>query len=384
MRVLIISQAPSQWQNPLFRFLARERGIDLEVVFGEHEVPIDPELGHAPLWGATATCDGFRSSVAPTDWTGVARCALRTAKRRDLDVVVVPGWGTKLARLFLSATMASAEARRRTVIFTDATDLTERTGSRATMRAFVLNGLGRAGLHFGVTGTAARTHLQRSGVDDSKIIVLPYVVDNDFIAAETMRWRWDRDSLRAKLAGVLDPEAHVLLAVAKLIPREGAHRLVQAFLDNATAHPSARLILVGDGPDRSAIEHLCRQPGGDRVVLLGYQPYSELPRLYAMADWFVHLPEREPWGLSVNEAVAAGLPLLCSRKVGAAQDLLEDGVNGILVGDTETEAALALHRALDTSRTQLEHMRLASARFGERVHYRQWAAGLRTLADGRN
>jgi phosphatidylinositol alpha-1,6-mannosyltransferase len=209
---------------------------------------------------------------------------------------------------------------------------------------------------------------------------MPYVVDNDRIAHDTAKLRLKRDALRAEIAGVHGPGALIFLAVAKLVRREGPERLVRSFLSATSDYPFARLVLVGDGPDRSEIEQLCRQSEGDRVILVGYQPYAELPRFYAAADWFVHLPELEPWGLSVNEAVASGLPLLCSTRVGATQDLLEHGVNGVLVNDSAESAEAGFRQALATTPAAVATMGAASVQIGNRVHFRKWVEALRILS----
>jgi glycosyltransferase involved in cell wall biosynthesis len=67
-----------------------------------------------------------------------------------------------------------------------------------------------------------------------------------------------------------------------------------------------------------------------QVIFMGYQPYSYLPKYYALADVFVHPAIQEPWGVSVNEAMACGLPVIVSDRVGAAYDLVQDGENGFI------------------------------------------------------
>ena len=63
---------------------------------------------------------------------------------------------------------------------------------------------------------------------------------------------------------------------------------------------------------------------------MGFRNQSELPALYDLCDVFA-LPSRfEPWGLVVNEAMNAGRPVIVSDRVGAAADLVEDGVNGFV------------------------------------------------------
>jgi glycosyltransferase involved in cell wall biosynthesis len=379
LRVLILSQAPSQWQNPLFRFLERESGLKVDVIFSALTIPIDPELGHMPGWDETGFLGGFHWKVAPKGLVSLIKWAYGISRRRDLDVVVVPGWSIALARVTLLATIISRRARRRTVIFTDATDLTARTSPKAWVRGLALRATARAGLRFGAAGTAAREHLIRCGVQESKIIVTPYAVDNDQIAANVATWRRERDVLRRDIAGVTDPGAPIFLAVAKFVPREGPHRVIRSFLAGSSDFPEARLVIVGDGPDWAQLQELSNRTNGDRVLFAGYRPYSELPRFYAAADWFVHLPDLEPWGLSVNEATAAGLPLLCSTNVGSTRDLLKDGVNGILVGGSDGEADTAIRQALATSRQQLDQMSVASVRLSNAVHYRRWTEALRMV-----
>jgi glycosyltransferase involved in cell wall biosynthesis len=60
----------------------------------------------------------------------------------------------------------------------------------------------------------------------------------------------------------------------------------------------------------------------------GYVSYQLLPKYYGAADVFIHLPPQEPWGLSVSEAMACGVPVISAPWVGAASELVEHGVTG--------------------------------------------------------
>jgi glycosyltransferase involved in cell wall biosynthesis len=74
-----------------------------------------------------------------------------------------------------------------------------------------------------------------------------------------------------------------------------------------------------------------------RIEYLGFQPPDELPKFFGQADVFV-LPSRyDGWGVVINQAVAAGLPVICSDQVGAGFDLVDEGVNGskFSAGDEE-------------------------------------------------
>ena len=88
------------------------------------------------------------------------------------------------------------------------------------------------------------------------------------------------------------------------------------------------LVVVGDGPLRAQLERAAA--GLDTVRFAGFRNQTELPGFYAAAELFVLPSRREPWGLVVNEAMNAGCAILASDRVGAAPDLVRDGVNGLV------------------------------------------------------
>jgi len=99
--------------------------------------------------------------------------------------------------------------------------------------------------------------------------------------------------------------------------------------------PDLWSVLVGDGEQLGAMRQWVAGHALKRVIFAGYVPYADLVRCYAMADLFVHAAANEAWGVSVHEAVACGLPVIASSRVGAARDLVLPGRNGFIyaVGD---------------------------------------------------
>jgi glycogen synthase len=112
-------------------------------------------------------------------------------------------------------------------------------------------------------------------------------------------------------------------------------------------HPSARVLLVGDGPERKALERRARRIGvGDRVRFEGFLAHDRLPAAMAHADLLVLPSVYEELGTVLLEAVQAGLPVVASR-TGGIPDVIEDGANGLLVPPGEPEAfARAIDRLL--------------------------------------
>jgi len=90
----------------------------------------------------------------------------------------------------------------------------------------------------------------------------------------------------------------------------------------------------------------------DHVRLVGGKGYGELPAFYAHASAFIHASTTEQWGLVVNEAMAAGLPVLVSNRCGCAADLVKDGENGSTFDPTNEEqmADLMLRISSDEER----------------------------------
>jgi glycosyltransferase involved in cell wall biosynthesis len=134
--------------------------------------------------------------------------------------------------------------------------------------------------------------------------------------------------------------AVTLLFSGQMIHRKGVDTLLQAFALASKTRPELRLLLAGDGPERARYEQLVEPGLRDRVEFLGFVPWEQLPGVYARADCLVVPSRHDGWALVVNEAFAAGLPVIATREVGAALDLVEDGRNGFLV-PPENPIALA-------------------------------------------
>ena len=126
----------------------------------------------------------------------------------------------------------------------------------------------------------------------------------------------------------------------------------------------AQLVLVGDGPDRSAAEWLAHDLGiHSRVHFLGKQ--DRVNELLPLADLMLMPSELESFGLAALEAMACKVPSISTR-VGGVPELIDDGVTGLLypVGDVEAMAQGAL--ALLSDRNRLNTMRDAGRRVAQK------------------
>jgi glycosyltransferase involved in cell wall biosynthesis len=180
--------------------------------------------------------------------------------------------------------------------------------------------------HFLPVGSAATEFLEDMGVTPNRMSPFPYTVDLDHFRRGATTNAATRTELRHKYG--LPQTGPVIVAVTKFHPRESPWDLLRAYC--TMDEPSACLWLVGDGPQRPALEDYAREHSSKCIVFGGYVPYLELPLVYAAADAFVHPARYEPWGVSVQEALACGLPVLASSLVGAARDFVTPGKNGFV------------------------------------------------------
>ena len=145
------------------------------------------------------------------------------------------------------------------------------------------------------------------------------------------------------------PNERLLVHLSNFRPVKRIQDVVEVFARVAQAMP-ARLMLIGDGPDRSLAERLAiRHNVQDRIHFLGKQ--DNVNELLPLADLMLLPSEMESFGLAALEAMACSVPSI-STLVGGIPELIQDQVNGLLfeVGDIESMAAAAISLLQDENR----------------------------------
>ena len=175
-------------------------------------------------------------------------------------------------------------------------------------------------------GAANRDYFLTLGVPPHKIFHAPHSVNHALFDPAHPAHQAAATALRAQLN--VPPSTRVVLFAGKLVPDKQPRELLQAFL--ALRPRDAALVIVGDGPEKSALHALARDAAPGTVHFLPFANQTEMPARYLLADLFV-LPSRghyETWGLAVNEAMHLGTPALVSDLVGCQRDLVTDGETG--------------------------------------------------------
>lgn len=266
----------------------------------------------------------------------------------------------------------------RTIMMTDskANDAT-RTGWKERIK-------GKLAQQFDAALCAGRLHrdyLQRLGMNRDRIFEGYDTVDNDFFWKNAERARQDPSAYRT-LPGLESP-GPFFLASARFIKRKNLDGLLRAYalfrnrLEKNGGEKNAgwRLVILGDGNERPALEDVIRSGGIRDVVFPGFRQIDELPAYYALASVFIHPPHQEQWGLVVNEAMASGLPVLVSRCCGCAPELVGEGENGFTFDSRDIETLTDLMVRISSDEVNLRVMGTRS-----RNRIKEW--GLKRFAEG--
>ena len=206
------------------------------------------------------------------------------------------------------------------------------------------------------------------------------VVDNEHFQRGAAQAQANAPALRARL-GL--PENY-FLASSRFIEKKNLPRLLSAFAAYKESAPAGSwpLVLLGDGPLRAQLEDQIRQLNLTRhVTLPGFKQYQDLPVYYGLARAFIHASTSEQWGLVVNEAMAAGLPVLVSAQCGCAADLVVDGRNGFVFNPCNVDEMAAMLKRVTTDECDLRAMGAASREIIANWSPAKFANGMRQAVE---
>ncbi len=182
--------------------------------------------------------------------------------------------------------------------------------------------------------TYLRDQLLAMGVaDPARVVVIPMPVNPLF---------------QNQKSKVKSQKSDWVLTVARLTKQKSIETLIDALAILRERGRKTRLVVIGDGPERPALEERARRLDlQDCIEFLGTQPQSELPLYYANCAVFVLPSVREGMGLVLAEALLCSTPVIATRS-GGVTDIVKEGETGLLVPEREPAAlADAIEKLLD-------------------------------------
>ncbi|MEQ1851592.1 MAG: glycosyltransferase family 4 protein, partial [Chthoniobacteraceae bacterium] len=306
IRVAFVSVVPSPYQRDLFAALAARPELAIRVFYMEKSAPDSPWPDQPPA---------PHESRMPGFWfpLGHARVHVNWKLPRPAD------WDVIVCNTLMSITgqwLMRARLRRSRWIFWG-----EKLGARGPTHDFLTAPLRRATAIAAIGTWAEQDYTAR--FPGTRVFTIPYhCALQPFLEAPR---------------GAREPGTTTFLFCGQMIARKGLDLLLSAF---ATLPENARLLLVGREAELPAMLATVPRSVRDRIRYAGFQPPESLPRYFVEGDVFVLPSRHDGWGVVVNQALGAGLPVIVSDQVGAGYDLVSAGENGFVFPNGD-HAALA-------------------------------------------
>jgi glycosyltransferase involved in cell wall biosynthesis len=339
-RILIITTHPIQYHAPLFAYLTKNSIYQLKVLYtsgkGAGEL-YDAEFGKMRSWNIDML-NGYDYEILQNNSKYKEGNHFFSIRNPELlqeisnynpSLLVIFGWNhsshLKVMRHF--------KGKIPIVFRGDSTALDDQDGSffKRFLRYIFLRWVYCYTDFVFSPGTASDKYFLNAGLDPKQIIRAAHAIDNDWFSSFSSEESERLDNLKKKYQ-VSDSET-IFLFAGKFTSKKNPMLLINAFSGLVSSNPGARLFLVGDGPLEAEIKSRYNALSDDvarRITILPFQDQPSMKLIYRVANIFV-LPSQGPgetWGLSVNEALACGTPVMVSSRCGCAADLVKDGING--------------------------------------------------------
>jgi glycosyltransferase involved in cell wall biosynthesis len=368
--VVLVASHVIQYQAPFFRLLAAQPELDLEVIFCSRdgaETYLDPGMQTTLRWDLDLL-GGYEHTFLHNYGFGEGYTRLINPAlvpkllfgRYDAAIFFL-GWGTISSLMGIAACRMSGTPL---MLFGDSSFLGPR---RALRESFLRKVIGSADA-FLVSGAWNADYYRHYGADPNRFFDVPWAIDNERFAVtfapgerEEMRSRFLVSSVPRGSSEFLgssgdalprnseEPEEprgtrdFLIVYSGKLLPRKDPLTLLRA-VDAMRHRHRAAVLFLGHGELREELQRFAAERNLS-VHFAGFVNQSELPKHYAAADVFVLPSLDDPRATVVNEAMAAGLPVIVTDRCGPAGDIVRHGENGYVIGPGDVQT-LASH--LDT------------------------------------
>ncbi len=302
----------------------------------------------------------------------LARALWGRLSELEPETVLVPGYYTLPA---IAAALWAKSHRSVSVLMTESTAYDH---PRVAWKEWAKGLLLRALFDWAVAGGEQHlTYLEQLGFPADRTARFYDVVDNHLFAEGT-------DALRGQSPAEFGlPDRPYFVYVGRFAEEKNIFRLLESWVAYRREGGAWPLVLVGDGPLASSLREAAAVSGfGADIYFPGLKSSRALLPYYAFAGCFILPSTREPWGLVVNEAMAAGLPVLVSDRCGCAADLVEPGRNGFVFSPADGLALTArMHRISSLSVAGLQAMGAESRRMVRRYSPESFGLEIARIAD---
>lgn len=325
LRIAFITVVPSPYQRDLFASLAARNELELEVHYLESASPDSP-WPEAPLRPY--------ERILPGTWfhLGPARFHLnwRLPDLSRTDFVILSTYSSWTGQWLMRRRL-----RRRPWLFWGERIRPQPTWIRTLAQQFLIRPLAEATAIVGIGRAAKEDYARRF--------------------PSTPHFNLAYHCSLTEYQGNIPPRPHdspfTFLFCGQMIRRKGVDLLLQAFDRLIQQGTQASLLLVGREADLPTFLATISPAARKHIRYEGFQPPERLPLYYAQADAFILPSRHDGWGVVINQALGAGLPVISSDAAGAGLDLVEENVNGLRFTAGDTTGLMSAMQKLVTDPT---------------------------------
>lgn len=322
MKVAFVVTHPIQYYVPLFRALSFANKFELKVFYTWGETSLqkyDPAYNKIIKWDIPLL-DGYdyeflhNTSADPGThhFKGIINPdVLNKINEYSPDKIVIYGWNydshLKVLKYFKNKVPIYFRG--------DSHLINNKLSIRTFIRKVYLSYIYRH-IDFAIAvGVNNKKYYKWAGLKNKQILFAPHAIDNKkFEITDSKKV----SSIRTDLN--IPDDYTIFLYCGSFEDRKRVSDLILA--KSKLSNEKCSLVIVGAGKNDTFLFDLANQQNDKNIHFIGFVNQSELPSYYALSDVFVLPSEIETWGLVINEAMAAGLAIIASDKVGAADDLV--------------------------------------------------------------
>jgi len=346
-KLVIIHPSPYPVKLPLFDTVCAE--TDAIILFSSKD-----SLDH-PEWNMDQILNQFRFRYKVLPGFRLGRIDIRPFALFSLiyynpDVVVATEFNLQTIFALIYAKLFN----RKILIQSNATSF---TGATFPRRRRFREWLVHCCDGFIANSSETKKYLCELGADSDKVFVSLQTIDIFKWKRSSEGWKDSKDKLKHEL----NLKSKVILYVGRLETIKGIQFLFEAYQYINKELKDTSVLIVGSGSYESNLKEYCRQKGLlDNVIFAGYKQPDELLRYYALADILVFPTLWDQFGLVVIEALASGLPVICSQFAGSAEDLIKEGSNGFIIDPHDTKKMADLLSKVLTDNDLLRKLKLGA------------------------
>lgn len=193
----------------------------------------------------------------------------------------------------------------------------------------------------------AKHFLEEYGVI-KPIEIIPTGIDTSLFAKKNFL---EQDTIALKQSLGLEKDTPVILSLGRVAKEKSIDVILRALPKLFQKMPQARMVIVGDGPERENLEHLAKELDiAHKVLFIGAKPWAEIGKYYQIGTVFCSASVSETQGLTFAEAMAGGIPVIAKRDE-SIENIIENNKTGLLF-ETEEDLTEKLYMLLNTPALQ--------------------------------